>query len=150
MEILVVVLGYCGGGVVAHSCSTLAIPWTIVHQVPLPMTLYSYITHYSLVVIILLILLKFKNVTCFMPLYFLIFINICLHFFCTLKTISDKGIIFFFTVKHSLEKFSDESNPIVLIILLTTFLLFPDASNFLILSFWFCLEKKLHLALLLW
>ena len=101
-------------------------------------------------VIILLILLKFKNSTCFMPLYFLIFINICLHFFCTLKTISDKGIISFFTVKHSLEKFSDEINPIVLIILLTTFLLFPDASNFLILSFWFCLEKKLLLALLLW
>ena len=44
-----VVLGYCRGGVVAYSCLTLTIPWTIVHQVPLSMTLYSYITYYSLV-----------------------------------------------------------------------------------------------------
>ena len=28
IEILMVVLGYCRGGVVAYSCLTLAIPWT--------------------------------------------------------------------------------------------------------------------------
>ena len=39
-------------------------------------------------VINLLILLKFKNLTYFMSLYFLMFINICLNFFCTLEAIS--------------------------------------------------------------